>query len=184
MPAVTLPAKFDSSQVDNGSNGTATPNLMPDWIGKVAYDGNIAGMPFHADAAGLLREFKINTFLPAVGTSTDAHATGYGGSINFNIGVLPHLQLIGSFYASNGAGREISTGVAPDFIVTAPDASGNYHIQTVNSYAAVAGFEWDCLSHDQVVRLLWSNLHRPGVFPIIRRHLRRVRISWVIQLQQ
>jgi hypothetical protein len=142
-PAVTLPAKFDSSQVDNGSNGTATPNLMPDWVGKVAYDGKIAGMPFHADAAGLLREFKINTFLPAMGTSTDAQATGYGGSFNFNIGVLPHLQLIGNFYASNGAGREISTGVAPDFIVTAPDASGTYHIKTVDSYAGIAGFEWD-----------------------------------------
>jgi cell division protein FtsB len=142
-PAVTLPARFDSTQVDNGSNGTATPNVMPDWIGKVAYDGKIAGMPFHADAAGLLREYKINTFLPVPGTSTDAYATGYGGSINFNIGVLPHLQLIGNFYASNGAGREISTGVAPDFIVTAPDSSGNYHIQTVNSYAGLGGFEWD-----------------------------------------
>jgi hypothetical protein len=142
-PAVTLPGGFDTSQVDNGSNGTATPNLMPDWVGKVAYDGKIAGMPLHVDAAGLLREFKINTFLPAVHTSTDAYATGYGGSINFNLGVLPHLQLIGNFYASSGGGREISTGVAPDFIVTAPDSSGNYHIQTVNSYAGIAGFEWD-----------------------------------------
>jgi hypothetical protein len=141
--AVTLPAGFDSSQVDNGSNGTATPNLMPDWIGKVAYDGKLAGMPLHVDAAGILNEYKINTFLPAARTSTDAYETGYGGSINFNVGVLPHLQLIGNFYASNGAGREISTGVAPDFIVTAPDSSGNYHIKTVDSYAAIGGFEWD-----------------------------------------
>ena len=141
--AVTLPAGFDSSQVDNGSNGTATPNLMPDWVGKVAYDGKIAGMPLHVDAAGLLREFKINTFIPAMHTSTDDYATGYGGSINFNLGVLPHLLLIGNFYASNGGGREMSTGVAPDFIVSAPDSSGNYHIQTVNSYAGIAGFEWD-----------------------------------------
>ena len=141
--AVTLPAGFDSSQVDNGSNGTATPNLMPDWIGKVAWDGKVAGLPWHVDAAGILNEYKINTFLPAARTSTDAYGTGYGGSINFNVGVLPHLQLIGNFYASNGAGREISTGVAPDFIVTAPDSSGNYHVKTVDSYAAIGGFEWD-----------------------------------------
>jgi len=144
-PAVTLPAKFDATQVDNGSNGTATPNVIPDWIGKVAYDTKIGGLPFHADVAGLLREFKINTFVPGTGMSTDARAVGYGGSFNLNVGVLPHLQLIENFYASNGAGREISTGVAPDFIVTAPDSSGNFHIATVTSYAGLAGLEWDVL---------------------------------------
>ena len=86
---------------------------------------------------------KSTHFFHTLGTSTDDHATGYGGSINFNIGVLPHLQLIGNFYASNGAGREISTGVAPDFIVTAPDSSGNFHIKTVDSYAGIGGLEWD-----------------------------------------
>jgi hypothetical protein len=145
-PAVTLPANFTATQVDNGSNGTATPNFMPDLIAKVAYDTKIGGLPFHADLAGLYREFKINTFLPAKGTSSDAWASGYAGSFNLNIGVLPHLQLIENLYASNGAGREISTGVAPDFIVTGPDASGVDHIKTVNSYAGIAGFEWDVFS--------------------------------------
>ena len=149
-PAVTLPSKFDSTQVDNGSNGTATPNFMPDFIGKVAYDTKIDGHPFHADAAGLLREYKINTFVPATGMSSDEWATGYGGSFNMNIGVLPHLQLIENFYASNGAGREISTGVAPDFIVTAPDSAGVFHIKTVKSYAGLAGFEWDVLPNTKL----------------------------------
>ena len=149
-PAVTLPAKFDSTQVDNGSNGTATPNFIPDFIGKVAYDTKIGGHPFHADAAGLLREYKINTFVPATGMSTDEWATGYGGSFNMNIGVLPHLQLIENFYASNGAGREISTGVAPDFIVTAPDSAGVFHVKTVKSYAGLAGFEWDVLPNTKL----------------------------------
>ena len=130
---------------DNGSNGPATPNVMPDFIGKVAYDTKILGHPFHADAAGILREFKINTFSPLTGMSVDDWATGYGGSINMNIGVIPHLQLIENLYASNGAGREISTGVAPDFTVSAPDASGVFHIKTVDSYAGLAGFEWDVL---------------------------------------
>jgi hypothetical protein len=142
-PAVTLPSNFAASQVDNGSNGTATPNLIPDLIGKVAYDTKFATVPFHADLAGLYRDFKINTFLPATGTNTDAQASGYAASFNMNVGILPHLQLIENAYIGNGAGREISTGVAPDFIVTAPDGSGVNHIQTVRSYAGILGFEWD-----------------------------------------
>jgi hypothetical protein len=146
-PAVKLPSNstFDSTQVDNGSNGTATPNFMPDFIGKVAYDTKIGGHSIHADAAGIVREYKINAFVPSTGMSTDEWATGYGGSFNTNIEILPHLQLIENFYASNGAGREISTGVAPDFIVTAPDAAGVDRIKTVKSYAGLAGFEWDVL---------------------------------------
>jgi hypothetical protein len=143
--AVTLPSLFTATQVDNGNNGTATPNVMPDLIGKVAFDTKIGGLPFHADLAGLYREFKINTFLPAARTSSDAWASGYGGSFNMNIGVLPHLQLIENAYISNGAGREISLGVAPDFIVTGLDASGTYQIKTVSSYAGMFGFEWDFL---------------------------------------
>jgi hypothetical protein len=142
-PAVTLPAGFDATQVDNGSNGTATPNFMPDFIGKIAYDTKIADHPFHADAAGIYRQYKINSFSAANGTSTDDWASGYGGSINMNVTVFPHFQLIENFYASNGAGREISTGVAPDFIVTGADAAGANHIKTVDSYGGLAGFEWD-----------------------------------------
>src|SRR5208283_5373640 len=55
--AVTLPSNFNAVSVDNGSNGTATPNLIPDVIGKIAYDAKLGGLPFHADAAGLYREF-------------------------------------------------------------------------------------------------------------------------------
>jgi len=147
---VTLPKNFDSSQVDNGGNGPGTPNFMPDFIGKVAYDTKIAGHPFHADAAGLLREFKINTFNAINGASSDAWATGYGGSFNMNIGVFPHFQLIENLFASNGGGRDISTGLGPDFIVTTPDAAGNYHIKTVDSYAGIVGFEWDVLPNSKL----------------------------------
>jgi hypothetical protein len=143
--AVLLPANFTATQVDNGSNGTTTPNFMPDLVGKVAYDTKIAGLPFHADAAGIFREYKINTFLPAKNTSSDAWANGFGGSINMNIGIFPHFQLIENLFAGDGVGREISTGVAPDFIVSGPDANGVDHIRTVDSYAGIIGAEWDVL---------------------------------------
>ena len=93
-PGVTLPAGFDGTQVDNGSNGTATPNLMPDLLGKVAYDGKIAGLPLHAEANGIYRQYKINSFSAANRTSNDSYASGYGGSFNMSINVLPHLQLV------------------------------------------------------------------------------------------
>ena len=48
--------------MDNGSNGTATPDIIPDVIGKIAYDTKLGKHLFpHADAAGLFREFKVNT---------------------------------------------------------------------------------------------------------------------------
>jgi hypothetical protein len=87
----TLPTGFDSTQVDNGSNGTATPNVMPDRVGKVACDTKFAGLPFHADMTGLLRDYKINTFVPAKHTSSDAEAVGYAGSFNLNVGIFPHF---------------------------------------------------------------------------------------------
>ncbi len=146
----TLPPAFTATQVDNGSNGTATPNVIPDIIGKIAYDTKVGDLPFHAEAAGLYREFKINTYVPASNINSDASKSGYGGSFNASIGVLPNLQLFENAYVSQGGGREISTGVAPDFIVTAPDASGVYHIKTVESNAEIFGAEYDATPKTKV----------------------------------
>ncbi len=139
--AVVLPTGFTTTQVDNGSNGTATPNVFPDVIGKAAYDTKLGDMPFHVDAAAMARFFKINTYTSTV--NSDATATGYGESINANLEIVPHLQLIGNVFDSTGGGRYISTGLAPDFIVNPVDASGAYSLSLVHSDAALAGIEWD-----------------------------------------
>jgi len=141
--AATLPTGFTTTEVDNGTNGTATPNTFPDTIGKVAYDTTLAGMPFHADVAGMLRFFKINTYTAAI--NANSTATGYAGSANAILSVLPNLQLVGNFFDGNGGGRYISTGLGPDFIVNPVNASGVYTLSLINSYAGLGGAEWDAL---------------------------------------
>jgi hypothetical protein len=139
--AVTLPAGFTATQVDAGANGTATPNVFPDVIGKVAFDGKLGDLPLHLEAAGLVRYFKINTYSATL--DADATKTGVGGSINGSLAVLPNFLLIANAFDSSGGGRYLSTGLGPDFVVNAPDASGAYSLSLVNSYAGIAGFEWD-----------------------------------------
>jgi hypothetical protein len=141
--AVTLPTGFTTTQVDNGSNGTATPNTFPDMIGKIAYDTKIGDLPFHADVAGLMRSFKINTYTATI--NSNATATGYAGSANAILSILPNLQLIGNFFDGNGGGRYISTGLGPDFIVNPANAGGVYTLSLINSYAGLGGVEWDVL---------------------------------------
>ena len=146
--AVVLPAGFTATQVDAGAGGTATPNVFPDVIGKIAFDTKIGDLPLHLDAAGLVRYFKINTF--ANNVSSDSSATGVGGSVNGSIAVMPNFLLIGNFFDSNGGGRYLSTGLGPDFIVNPADANGNYSLSLVESYAGIGGFEWDVMPTSKV----------------------------------
>jgi hypothetical protein len=138
---VTLPTtNFSSTQVDNGSNGVTTPNEIPDVIAKVAYDSKVADMPFHADLAGLYRQFKINTFGPAI--NSDDSASGVGASFNMNLGILPNLHLVENAFLSDGGGR-YTGGLAPDFIVRPPTvAGGAYTISPVHSSSGILGLEW------------------------------------------
>lgn len=140
----TLPAAFNAADVDTGSSGTATPNVMPDVIGKIAYDGTVADQPVHFEVAGMVRDFKVNTFSAgATPVNADASAVGYAGSVNTFLTVAPHFQLIENVFYSEGGGRYLSTGLGPDFIVQAPNASGVYTLSTVRSYGALGGAEWD-----------------------------------------
>jgi hypothetical protein len=142
--AVTLPSNFNAASVDNGSNGTATPNLIPDVIGKIAYDTKIGGFPFHADAAGLFREFKINTLVTGANpVSTNASASGEAVSLNMNVGVAPGLALIENAFYGDGGGRYIANGNAPDFIVLPANAAGVDTLSPVHSRSILGGFEWD-----------------------------------------
>jgi hypothetical protein len=143
-PGVTLPSNFNAASVDNGSNGTATPNVVPDVVGKIAYDTKFGGLPFHADAAGVVRQFKINTLATgAAPVNANDTATGAGGSFNMNIGLAPGFALIENAYAGDGGGRYIANAGAPDFIVRPANASGIDTISPVHSNSILGGFEWD-----------------------------------------
>jgi hypothetical protein len=142
--AVTLPTtNFSATQVDNGSNGVTTPNAIPDVVAKVAYDSILGRMPFHADLAGLYRQFRINTFGPAI--NSDDSASGVGASFNMNLGVLPNLRLVESAFLSDGGGR-YTGGLAPDFVVRPPAvAGGAYTISPLHSSSGILGLEWQAM---------------------------------------
>jgi hypothetical protein len=149
---VTLPAGFNTASVDNGSNGTATPNVIPDIIGKIAYDTKLGdSMPFHVDAAGLYRDFKVNTLTTGANpVNANASASGTAGSVNFNLGLLPNFLVVGNGFSGKGGGRYIANDGAPDFIVLPANASGVDTIQTVSSSSVLGGFEWDAVPTSKI----------------------------------
>jgi len=151
-PAVVLPGGSPSpyaTQVDNGTL-TATPNLVPDIIAKVAWDPTYNGKHTHVEVVGLLRTFKTFTqqMQPTSLTTTTTvgvtnTATGGGGALNVNFEVIKNLHLILNGFYSNGGGRYIF-GLGPDLIVK-PDGSPGL----VHSGSGIGGFEWQPNSRNQ-----------------------------------
>jgi hypothetical protein len=149
--ATVLPSNLTATFVDNGSNGTATPNVIPDFIGKIAYDTKFGDLPFHADIAGLFREFKIDTFATgATPINATSSATGEGASYNMILNLTPSFALVENAFFSDGGGRYVSTGLAPDFIVTPPNASGVDSISPVHASSGIVGFEWDATALSKI----------------------------------
>ncbi|MGH9470996.1 MAG: hypothetical protein ACRD1N_11735 [Terriglobia bacterium] len=129
--AVKFPSGFNTAQAGTGSS-TSTPNLSPDIIGKIAFDGHAGSKLMHVELAGLFSSFKIyNSSL----TSSDT-AYGAGGSVNFNLELTNNLHLIATSFYSDGGGRYIF-GLGPDFIVR-PD----YTISPVHAESGIGGFEY------------------------------------------
>lgn len=129
--AVTFPPGFNTAQVGTG-NSTSTPNLVPDVVGKLAFDGHASGKLMHVELAGLLSTFKI--YNPA---SNNTYTTpGGGGSVNFDLELIKNFHLIATSFYSDGGGRYIY-GLGPNFIVR-PD----YSISLVHAYSGIAGFEY------------------------------------------
>jgi hypothetical protein len=141
--SVVFPSTTFISQFDNGSSATnaasattnpAVPNLHPDVIVKAAYDSKLMGRPFHVEAAGLLRSFRVlNTLV--TGNRTDT-ITGGGGSINLNLQLIKNFTLIANSFYSDGGGRYLG-GLGPDAIV-----KPNGTLSAVHSGGGIGGLEW------------------------------------------
>ncbi len=97
--AVVLPSNFSASEVDTGA-GTSTPNVLPDVIGKIAFDPHIDGKHMHVEFAGLLSSFK--TYSPVLNATSTIE--GGGGSFNFNLELFKNFHLVESSFYSSGAG--------------------------------------------------------------------------------
>ena len=120
-PAV-CPTDFNPAQVHTGA-ATSSRNVMPDVIGKLAYDTKVNDLAWHIDVAGLYRTFKVDNFATgATPIDADTLEAGTGGSVNVNLEVAKGFNLIGNAYWSQGGGRCI-LGQAPDSAVLPADAS-------------------------------------------------------------
>jgi len=116
------------TEFNNATQTYGTPNLTPDFIGKIAYDPS---SKFHAEVVGLESNFK------SWNQATSTHYTKAGGGIegNFNVELFRGFRGIVNTYWSDGGGRYIF-GEAPDLVLKT-----NGDISLIHSGSTVAGFE-------------------------------------------
>jgi hypothetical protein len=144
--AATLPTtNFNANQVDvsagANSSGTTNSNVLPDTIGKVAIDDKLGDLPYHLEASGIARDFRVNTFSSGTINASRSDAS-FAGSVNGTLGITPTVTLIGTSIAGDGIGRYLSTGLGPDFVVSPADSSGAYGVSPERAYAGIGGVEW------------------------------------------
>ena len=96
--------------------------------------GSCGERPFHLEAAGLIRSFKVFNNLVTPSDTNDGH--GVSGSVNVNFEVFKNFQLIANTFYGEGGGRYIG-GLGPDLVVR-PDGT----ISPFMPVPAWRGFEW------------------------------------------
>lgn len=132
---VTLPGALATAygaELNTGGTTLTVPNLHPDIVSKIAFDGTSNGHALHFELAGLYRSFR--TYNPTTGEHFTKAAGG--GSANFNFEVAKGFRLIANTFLSDGGGRYIF-GLGPDLVVR-PDGS----VSPVHAMSTVDGFEW------------------------------------------
>ena len=128
--AAALPAGF-AGQFSTGASNANSPNLHPDIIGKVAFDGKTDGKTAHLEFGGVFRTFQAYDSA----TSHRSSSTGGGGEVNGNVELVKGFRLVGTSFFGSGVGRYIN-GLVPD-LVTKADGT----ISTVDTASAIGGFE-------------------------------------------
>lgn len=146
--AATLPALFSTSETDVNSStgsggGTATPNLFPDVIAKLASDPTWGERRWHLEATGLLTSATIDTpeSITKTAASKDSRIGG-GVSAAANLELAKGLHFIGSGFWSDGGGRYIG-GLGPSFVVAqGATTKSPFDVQLIHSGSATAAAEW------------------------------------------
>ncbi|HLJ30562.1 MAG TPA: hypothetical protein VKY85_27910 [Candidatus Angelobacter sp.] len=138
---VTFPTAFNAQlggQIDQGA-GTGVPNLHPDIIPKIAYDTDMNGKHFHAEAAGLLTGIKITNLV--AGSFVKHTKEGEGVEAAVNLEVFKNFHLVANGFYSDGGGRYIF-GMGPDTVALPTAAGTDVALSLVHSGSGIAGFEW------------------------------------------
>ncbi len=139
--AVVFPSKLatvGAGELDNNAGGTAIPNLFPDFVTKLAFDGGSPGHNAHLEIVGLLTGVRTyNSLTSGPGALTRYTSVGGGGEVNFNFEIAKGFRILSNNYISDGGGRYIGTGIGPDAIMRA-----NGSPSLVHSASTVAGIEY------------------------------------------
>jgi hypothetical protein len=133
--AVTFPAGLPTtygSQFSTGASNSNAPNLHPDLMAKLAFDGTPGGRAAHFEVGGVYRSFQAYNSA----TSSKSITGGGGAEVNGNVEVAPNFRLIANTFFGSGIGRYIF-GLAPDVI-----AKQDGTLSTVDAGSAVGGFEF------------------------------------------
>jgi hypothetical protein len=140
--AAPVAAFFDvnsgGSPAVGGANGT--PNVFPDFIPKIAYDTDMGGKHFHAEAAGLLTSAKIDN-IPVGGPTFVTH-TKIGGGVQsaVNLEVIKNFRIVASGFYGEGGGRYMF-GSGPQAVVLPTITGTDLRISMVHSGSGILGFE-------------------------------------------
>jgi hypothetical protein len=147
---VAFPAAFATSlngqfNPQNASNGT--PNVAPDLVTKMAWDGNPEGRHMHFELGAIMTSARA-TFLPiAPGTPvTFQHTTDLGGGLQSAIVVsmTKNFRMVGNALWGKGVGRYM-IGTGPQAVVAPVQvgpASFNATLSGIHAGNALFGFEW------------------------------------------
>ncbi len=150
--SVALPALFSGAYaqtVDNNtdySTGgyTKTPNFLPDFVVKAAYDTAIGGKAFHVEAAGLATSARIDTLTAITHYGHIAVDEKVGGGVSFgtNLELIKNFHLITTSFWGDGAGRYLGA-LAPAFVVKqVGTANSPFTIGLIHAGGGTGGFEW------------------------------------------
>lgn len=142
---VVFPSQFNAQLTNGAAGGTAqidpaasnnTPNLMPDYITKFAYDKNISGKHFHFEGGGLITSAKV-TVLPSVAGASFSEHSNFGGGVfaGANFEPVKNLRFVGSGMYGPGVGRYL-IAMGPQVVVVP--------IAAANSPACVTGNTGGC----------------------------------------
>ena len=142
----TFPALFSTSETDlNSSSGgtTATPNLHPDVIAKLAYDHKFDDHNWHLEVAGLLTPVAVITPASVTKSATaEDRREGGGVAINGNLEIFHDFHLIADTFWSDGGGRYIGA-LGPQFVVAQYGSTTSpFSAELIHAGAGLGGFEY------------------------------------------
>lgn len=137
---VVFPAAFNAqlqSQFDPNNANNTTPNVAPDIIPKIAYDTDMGGRHFHAEAWGLITTVKTTTLAPVAGSTFQGNAkVGASGGAAMNFDIVHNFRFLANAFYGDGGGHYV-IGLGPSAVVR-PDGS----VSLVHSGTGLAGFEF------------------------------------------